>query len=401
MRSRTCLLPRALAVATASLLLLAACGDDSGNNAADSGGAEGSPVDVGPTRFKVMVIGDITSANIAFTVPESVPAVKAALKNTPAEVTSCDSKGDPEAATACQKKAVSDGVDAVVLAFQPARDIKPLVDAKIPVIGVSPDFTSPTSFAMASSFAQYAAMGKALAQDGCTKLGILFLDATDFLVDYITAGFESEGGKEVARAPLPINAADPTAAIATLTGAGAECIALSVVPTQVAQAVTAVNQAGKELPMAGVGAIFSKDVVESLGDSAEGILIVDNVLNGNDDQDGINKFKADMKSFDKNAEATGQAVLSYVSGRYLAAALATVPGEGTPENVLAALASLRDVDFDGIAPKMSSTELAKAEYKRLINHYGITYKIKDGKPEKSGDFFDLGPILDQIKTPAS
>jgi ABC-type branched-subunit amino acid transport system substrate-binding protein len=395
MRSRTHLFPRIVAVASASLLLLAACGDDGGSTADDSGGGgDVSSVSTGPTRFKVMVIGDITSAALGFSVPESVPAVKAAMKGiSGVEVTSCDSKSDVNAATECQQKAVADGVSAVVLAFgRASQDMKVLTDAGIPTVGVT-DTTSPNSFAMASSFAQYTAVGVGLAKEGCKKLGILLLDGTDFLVDYVAAGFESEGGEEVARAPLASTAPDPTAAIAVLTGAGAECIALSVIPTQVAQAVTAVRQSGEDLLMAGVGAIFTKDVLESLGDSAEGLLIVDNVLNSNDDQPAMNEFKADLKALDKSAEPTGQGVLAFVSGSYLAAALETIPGEGTPANVQAALAALRDVDLKGIAPNMSSTELAKAEYKRLINHYGITYKITDGKPEKSGDFYDLGPSM--------
>jgi len=48
---------------------------------------------------------------IAYTVEESVPAVKSLLQTIPGiTIESCDSKGDANAASACQRKAVSDGV---------------------------------------------------------------------------------------------------------------------------------------------------------------------------------------------------------------------------------------------------------------------------------------------------
>lgn len=172
-------------------------------------------------KIKVMVIGDITSQSLGFTVPEIVASARAGLTSVPnVEVLSCDSKGDPAVGEECGKKAVDAQVDAVILGFgQGMGDA--LEAAGIPVVGNPPNATAPNGFPTISSFALYAANGVALGKSGCKKLGILYLDGTDFLVDYVKAGAASAGAKEVARAPIPANAPDLTPAVAKLTGAGA------------------------------------------------------------------------------------------------------------------------------------------------------------------------------------
>jgi hypothetical protein len=143
-----------------------------------AGSASADPV-------KVMVIGDLTSQSAGFTVPEIVPAAKAALRKVPnVEILSCDSKGDPAVGEACGKKAVDAQVDAVILGFgQGMGDV--LAAAGIPVVGNPPNATAPNSFPTISSFALYPANGVALAKSGCKRLGILYLDGTDFLVNYV------------------------------------------------------------------------------------------------------------------------------------------------------------------------------------------------------------------------
>ena len=341
-----------------------------------------------------MVIGDLTSQSLGFTVPEIVASAQAALKKTPnVEILSCDSKGTAAVGEECGKKAVDAQVDAVILGFgQGPGDT--LAAAGIPVLGNPPDATSANSFPTISSFALYAANGVALAKSGCKKLGILYLDGTDFLVDYVKAGAESAGAKEVARAPIPANAPDLTAAVAKLTGAGAQCIALSVIPTQVVQAVTAVNQSGKKLQMAAVAAIMTAEVRDSLGDLANGIIVVDNQLNAEDSSPAIKKVTKQIKAVDPKANITQVGLVSYIGGRLLAEAIPNVQGAVTPASLTTALNALRDTPVDGLIHPYSSVELANPSFKRFFNHYGISYKIVKGKPKAQTDFFDLAEILD-------
>jgi ABC-type branched-subunit amino acid transport system substrate-binding protein len=349
---------------------------------------------------KVMIITDETSQSIGFSNPEGPASLKAGVKGANVDVLSCDSQGQAAEGEACAKKAVDEGVAAVVIGFsQGGSDI--LKAANIPVIGNAPSTTDPNAFAVSSAFALYAANGVALAQSGCKKLGILYLDGTDSLVDFVKKGAESAGAKEVARAPIAANAPDLTPAIAKLTGAGAQCVALSVIPSQVVQAVTAINQSGKKLTMAAVSAILTPDVLKSLGDLANGILVVDSFQNAADPAKGMKKVTKQIKAVDSSADITEVGLIDYVSGRLIAAALKNVTGDVTPASLTTALNGLRDVSVDGIIHTYSSIAPDNPDYARFFNHYGISYKIVKGVPTRQGTFFDLSKVLAAAPVPSS
>ena len=282
------------------------------------------------TPVKVMLITDVTSQSLGFANPEGEASAKAALKGTDVQLEVCDSKGTAADGEACAKKAVNDGVTAVILGFaQGTTDI--LKAAGIPVVGNS-STTDSNSFAVSSPAALYAANGVALGKSGCKKLGILYLAGTDSLVDFVKKGAASAGAKEVARAAIAANEPDLAPAISKLTGAGATCVALSVIPSQVAQAVTAINQSGKKLTMAAVSAIVTPDVLQSLGDLANGILIVDAQQNPADISAGMKKVTKQIKAVDSSADVTEVGLIDYIGGRLIAAALKTTTGDVTTRN---------------------------------------------------------------------
>jgi ABC-type branched-subunit amino acid transport system substrate-binding protein len=378
-----------------SVALLAACGgssDDSGSSSVDTGTSAGASTSssTSATAPSIMVIGDITSS-YNFPVPESVTAVQGALKGTNVKVLTCDSKGDAGSAQACERKAVDAGVVAVINGWsQLAMDQSILAQAGIPVIG-NGDSTSADSYSTASSNGSYTAIGIGLAKEGCKKLGIVYLSGSDYLVDNIKAGMESGGGKEVARAGVAPNAPDLTPAIAKLTGAGATCIALSLTPTGVAQAITAIAQSGKKLQMAGVSAVFSDALLKALGSTTDGILVVDNQVSPHDP--AAKPVRTDMDKVDTGAPLTQIGIISWVAAKIFAAALPEVKGEVTAASLTTALNGLKNVDMQNVIKPFSATELSNPAYKRFMNPYGINYVIKDGVPVRSGGFYDLAPVL--------
>jgi len=340
-----------------------------------------------------MVAGDITST-IPFTVPEIVPAVKGALRDTGLQVVTCDTKGTPGGAQACEHQAVADGVVAVINGFsQMNADQAILTKANIALLGQTDD-TSPTSFDINSLYGGYVSLGLGIAKTGCDKLGILYLDGTDLLVDNVKNGFEAQGGKEVARAAVASNAPDLTPAVAKITGAGAQCVALSLTPTQVAQAITAIKQSGKSLIMGGVAGIFTPQVRKSLGSLVEGVVTVTTTEDPSDNGPGLDQYRADIKAVDSGAQPASVGVLVWAAAKLVAAALPKIEGPVTATTMLAALNGLRDVDLGGVIPNWSSVELDNPAYKRWFNHYGVTYKIHDGNLVRQGDFYDLAPVLD-------
>ncbi|MCU1344525.1 MAG: putative substrate-binding transporter protein component, partial [Acidimicrobiia bacterium] len=309
-------------------------------------------------------------------------------------IETCDTKGDQNTATSCERKAVSDGVVAVVVAQSYiAQDQSILTQANIPVLDLG-KASEKNSFSLVSSEGGYVGIGIAMANAGCTKLGILQLDGTDFLGDAIRDGMKFKGGKEVARASIPITAPDLAPAVSKLLGAGAECIALSITPPQVIQAVTAINQAGAKVLVGGTGAIFLPDVLKSLGSKGNGLLTVEMAAGASDPAPIVAQIKAAQASVDAKAKFSSQSVYGWISATVLAAGIDKVEGDVTKDSLMTALNSLQNVDLKDATHPFSATELKVPAFKRWFNHYSIAYIIKDGVPVRSGDFFDVAPALE-------
>lgn len=391
------------AVGIGVALVVSACGSSSSSSskasttsaAGASAGTSGSAAAGSGANAKIMVMGDFTST-IPFTLPEIVPTVKGVLRNMPnVQIETCDTKGTPAAFVTCSRQAQSDKVAAVILGFSAgAADQSLLTKAKIPVLDTA-DSTSPNSYPVSQSFALYTALGVGLGKQGCSKLGIVYLDGSDFLVDYIKQGFESTGGKEVARAAVAANAADLAPAVSKLTGAGAECVAVSLTPSGAAQALTALKQSGKQLKIGGISAIFTGQLIQSLGALTNGLYVVDQELNPDDSAPGIQQVAADEHAADSSAKVTQQAVGAWVSAKLVQATIAKLQGTATAASFTTALDSLRNVDMDGVIQPWSTIPLNSKAFPRIFNHYGINYVIQNGKPVRQGDFYDIAPILEK------
>jgi ABC-type branched-subunit amino acid transport system substrate-binding protein len=370
----------------AGTLTLAACASSSASSKSASGTSSGS-------TFKVMIMGDFTSAVLP--VPETVPAVEAALKGVPGvQIVTCDSKGDPNAAIACEQTAVADKVAAVVNGFGYAtEDTSVLNQAGIPTLGSASD-TQPTSFDVAPANAEYTGLGVGAAEAGCKSAGILYLDGTAELADAIEAGLAFKGAKEAAQAAVAINAPDLAPAVAKLLAAKADCIILSVSPTMVVQAMTAISQSGGHPQVLGVGAIFPKQIVTALGPLGNGVITTGPALDPADPAPIVGQIRAAMQAIDPGTQVTTIALTSWVAGRLIAAAAQKLHGPVTAATMLAALNGLRNVNVGGVEPALSMVPLTAAPYRRTFDHYGINYKIVNGVPQRQGGFYDLQPALD-------
>jgi ABC-type branched-subunit amino acid transport system substrate-binding protein len=396
-----------VAIGIGAAIALSACGSSGSSGSAKPApsGTTGTPAGAGAgssdsaISAKVLVVGDFTSA-IPYTVPEVVPTVKGVLRGFPGvTVESCDSKGTAAGFQQCSEKGAREHVAAVIQGYSAlATDQTLLTKADIPVLD-STNTTSANAFPVTSPYATYAALGVGLEKAGCTKLGTLYLDApgSSGLVDYIKQGIESQGGAEVARAPVANNAADLSPAVAKLTGAGAQCIAVSLAPTGAAQALTAIKQSGKKVLIGGGSGTFSQQLIDSLGALSDGLLLVDSQLNPVDTGAGIRQVVADETAENAKAPLTTAAISAWVAARLVAAALPKVQGAVTPASMMTALNGLRNVDMDGVIEPWSSTQLSNPLFTRLFNHSALTFTVTNGKPVRQGNFYDLTPILDAKK----
>lgn len=221
---------------------------------------------------------------------------------------------------------------------------------------------------------------------------MLYLDGSDQLVDAINNGAKAAGGSVVSKAAIAANAPDVSPAIAKLTGAGVDCIALSVTPPQVPQAIIAISQTGVKVKVGGVDAIFPAPIIKALGRLSEGALVFAAQSNADDVSPIMSKIKADMAPFDGSALLTQQAVTSWAAGRLVANAVPTVKGPVTAASLLVGLNGLQNLDLDGVMT-VSLSGQKSAAYKRLVNAKSLMYVIKDGLPRRSGEFFDYSVAL--------
>jgi len=341
--------------------------------------------------YTIMVIGTFSGAQ-SYSVPEIVPAVKAVFKSDGAvKVLSCDDQASASAALTCEHDAVADHVAVVIAGFaEVAANESILTQAGIPVVGTT-DTTSPDSFAMANGTGLYSGIGVGLSKTGCKRLGILYLDGTDVLAGAIV---HSAKWSSVTEAAIPFNAPDLTPSIAKLAEAKVQCIAISVEPNTVIQAMIAIKQNGLHVRVAMVSAILNQQVLSSLGAQANGLVGVEgNVDPGVRGSSVIAKIKKEMKAVSPSAPVTSAAVTAWGSAVIVQDAVANIKGAVTAASLLKALNGLRNASTDGAFPPISMVPLANPAYKRFFNHYAILYSIKNGAPQALTGFLDLSPAL--------
>jgi hypothetical protein len=335
-----------------------------------------------------MVIGTFTSP-ASFNVPEIVTATKAAFAGTGVKVLSCDDQGTASVALNCEHSAIVDHVAAVDAGYAlVAEDESPLNQAGIPVIG-NTDSTSPVSFAIASSAGQYAGIGIGLAKAGCTRLGILYLDGTDFLANAIVG---NTPWQSVTKAAIPVNAPDLTASITKLAEGKVGCIAISTEPNTVPQAMTAIKQDGLNVKVGMVEAILNPQVLSALGSQANGIIAIEGELDPTDPAPVVAQVKTAMKAIG-SAPVTNAAVIAYASAKLIQDAAQTITGPVTAASLLTALNGLRNASTGGLIPPFSAIPQPNPAYTRFFNHYAITYTIQNKVPESPSGFFDVSPAL--------
>jgi hypothetical protein len=359
---------------------------------------EGLPSISGDQDAKVMVLTDVTQGQIAYSAPEAMAATQAAFAGMPnVEVSVCDAKGDQNEYLNCQRKAVDEGDVAVIVGWsagaQAGEDI--LYQAGIPVLGGG-SATAPLSYSFTSGTGAYAGLGAGSATAGCTDMGILYLEGTDFLADMVKQGAESQGAKEVSRAAVPSNAPDLAPAIAKLLGDGANCIILSVSPPMVVQAMTAISQSGQTPLAAAVGAILPKQLLDVLGPLSEGMISIESALSSDDaDAPVLGELKSAMEPFDSSAPVTVQSNLAFVSAFTLADAISKVDGEVTSAAIVEQLDQIRDLYVGGIVPPVNVVPLNSEVVPRFMNPWSLVYTIHDAKPVRfSDDFIDLRPAIE-------
>jgi len=349
----------------------------------------------GNQSYELMVVGSLTGQG-AYTTPEIVPAVEGAFRaagDTGVKIVTCDDQQTSADALDCEHEAVVDHVAGVIVGANSlvAENESLLTQAGIPAIGVT-DATSANSFAVESAAGLYAGIGVGLSKAGCTRLGLLYLDGTQFLSNAIIGGAK---WKSVTEAAIPFSAPDLTPSIAKLAEGKVQCIAISVEPNTVIQAMIAIKQDDLKVKVAMVSALLDPQVLSALGSQANGIISIEGNIDPAGNAPALATIKKQMQAIQPKAPVTTASILAWASAKLVLDAQANIKGSVTAASLLKAMNGLRNASSDGALPPFSAVPLKNPAYTRFFNHYAIDYLIEKGRPKQLTGFYDLTSVLNK------
>jgi branched-chain amino acid transport system substrate-binding protein len=381
----------ALAAVASLSIVVSGCGSDDGGGGGSSDEA-----------IKIMGIGLFQSA--ALSLPDAQAAMEAKVAQVNADggidgrqidLIICNNNLDPNTAAGCARQAIEEEVVAVVASFEPftSQVVPTLEQAQIPFFHGEPitenDATSEIEFAMTGGvLTQYAALGKTMADAGCSRVGIIA--SSDEVVqvgaEFATKAFESSGGSAV-QIDVPIEQAAFDSEVAQLVADGAECIIPAANPPQGASIVKTVNGLPEPMPVGGISSEFPPTALETLGPDADLIVIADQMYLPTDDVEAIATIKDAMAEYTPDQELyEAFGVLGWAT---MTAALATIDeaDEKTTEGILEAAQGVESVDSGGVLAEFGWAEDGPvSQYPGFTNWNYLSWTVSDGvavldKPE--------------------
>ncbi len=393
------------------LLLLAACAgvaagcgssdDGSTSTAASTGSGTAETGSKEPIK-----IGQILPVGGEVSYPSRAAALRGAVRSInagggidghPVEIVFCNEANDPNAAAACARKLVDEGVVAEVggVSLTAEKQIATILDAAgIPQVAdtaLSQGFLdTPNQFLLSSGIGEPVGNVKTCIDAGYKKIGIPYLDlpSSPLYLSMMKSVAEKSGGEVVSTVSVPATATDVSAAASELRKAGATCIAPVLLNFQAIAMLNALKQFGGDYKVAiAAGAYTAEQWEESLSQFADDLVVTSHYppVSAADTYPELKQFQADMKaqrdSGDKDAN-TGQFVGNDINVWLGAQAIKKVMEDGDVEPSPAALmAALKKVDGLelGLIPPWKPNNPGPDGYSRLWGVYEFQGKYDDGE----------------------
>lgn len=373
--------------------------------AGGGGGASASPI-------KVMTMGTFEAPAIGFKIPEAPGGVQARAKYINAhgginghkvEVEVCNTAGNVSTATQCARKAVSEGVVAVVRTMTGPEEpgIYPVLEkAGIPVIAATINTPvaggSPVAFGLTNSVATQGAAMNLLGTAGATKISALVSAALEAptTTGILKAGIEGAGaelGDVVYVAPTAV---DITPFVAQAVAGGVDGLFVAAPGPQLVSLIKGVRAQGFKGNISTLGTLVTDSTVKALGPAAENLHVVNTMASLSPSATALPKYREDMASYDKSLPINENSLAAWMAMWTFERVAAEIKGGIDSSSVLKAMNGVTKLDMGGIILPLTTTSAepvpGQPAITRLFNPH-VTYGVvKDGKfgPFGDADFFN-------------
>lgn len=398
-------------LAAVVILAAAGCGDDGGggDGAGASEAAASLPGD--PIRVSVMFgEGALGTPEVADGADAAVRAVNAAGgvedpvsgEARPLELVGCgvDLASDPNGPVECARSAVDAGVIANVGKVSVGTDeVTTFADAGIPMVGTSPtgpeDFTNPAVFPFTGgTLTGVQGVAAALQDAGASTLSLIAPDLalSRTLADYITPVLEGGPDDLVSEVYMPVDpSADITSFIAQVVDDDPDGVIALTSSDAFGQTMQALRSAGYEGEIGTANSIATPEVIEQVGEPAEGLVLVSDYMAITDpDNPRIGQFVDEMSAHAGDAVLDQYSLNAWLSVHVLADVLGTLP-EISPAALMEALDGY-EVDLDGVAPPFRLGEPGTSLPAPRVPRATVQFQtVEDGETVAAGDgeFVDL------------
>jgi branched-chain amino acid transport system substrate-binding protein len=394
-------------------------GDDSGGSGEGNAGSEPPTVpelEGEPIRF-------VAAAPVAGVVaqPEIFDAVDAAVGtiNTdggipdpaggpgrPLEVVRCEAGAggneDPDAALNCARDTIDQGVIAVVGRYLFGADgTQAWAEAGIPMIGSSPneveDFTNEMVYPISGgALAGAPGVGIALQQAGAETIALITgdVEAGRQLPGLITPALENEDDLVQETYVSLDPSADYTPQLSQLVSANPDGIAVFGSTDINIRAIAGLRSAGYTglIGMPGTG--LGPEGLETLGDAAEGVLLVSSFDAPSGSSDAIAQFNEEMDTFAPDAPRTDLAINAWASVHLFADILEDLDTIDSA-SVVEALDG-REVDLGLSPPFTMNVPNNQLDLPRIFTVTFQVQQVEGGEvvTVNDGEFLDVNDFVD-------
>lgn len=311
------------------------------------------------------------------------------------DLTTCDSKYDPNEELRCAQEAVREKAVAVVggLMVNGAQTLALLEKAKIPSIGadaITPaDAKSPASFLFDAGLPGYAAM-PAVAKEklGATKISTFNIESPSAGTnnDFFKMGADLAGVDIVSNLVAPLDAMDYTQYVERAEADGAEALVTAASPEATLKLFKALGTTGSKLRVVASASGVTPETVKQAGSAAEGSWLAQGTPNASEDNEWGAAYVAAMKKYQPQEKVyAGVGLRAYWAAHLFAEVAKNGSGPVTGVNLWKALDGVSGMKFAWVDDLDFTKPGPVAALPRVVSPKVFMMQIKDGQFVAVGD----------------